>query len=1466
MAAIFISHSSRDNVVAGEIKAWLDTEGYERVFLDFDKESGLGAGKEWEQELYEKIRRCQAAILLVTPAWVASKWCFAEFAQARALGKTIFPMLVTPADANLLGPILGTVQAEQWNDDGRRHLVRRLGEVAGEIAKGYRWKSGSQPWPGIMSFEFEDRAVFFGRDPEIRLICERLEARRVHGGARLVLIVGASGSGKSSVLKAGVLPYLGRNRGFKTLPPFRPGATPVLAFAKALAEALGQASDFEALADGFRTDAGKTITRAFDALRVGPARDAVVLIAIDQFEELFMLAPPKEREALLRILTAVAARTGDRAPPVMIVGTVRSDLLGEILKGEQFSLAHEVFTLANLPHDRIRTVIEGPAEVAAVTLGEGLVDRILDDVGTSLDALPLLAFTLRKLYEHGGDDHRLTVDDYEALGDRAKGLKPLEDAVRRTVEDTLAAASPSPEELGALRVAFVGPLVRVNSEGVRVRRPAFLKDMGKARRLIDKLADARLLSTRTEGASDVVEVAHEALFKVWPDLASWLDADQNFLIGLRQIEDAKRQWSTARRPEDKDRALMEGLLLENAREWWRANPERLKDVEDFVVASIDKADREEAKKKRTRRFQIVGALAVAAVFAVVALFALTQQNLAEEATGKALEETKNAQAARDDAELQTKKAVVNETRALAALGETAIATGRPVDGLKLGLSAWPQSTLSERPQLDRTLRVISKAISDDRMPERIMRHEFAVADVILLAKDRVLTVSYTTLSIWDLRTGTKVGTPIVHKSNVRGAMPLEGGYVLSWCDDGTMHVWDTQSGKPVGEPMVHFGSRHHPVRIGKDHIISWENGELRKWAWRTGELSSLKLRHKDVDGALLLSDGNLLLSWANDGSLQLWDLAAGSAAGPIVWHGKRVDGARALPGGRFLSWSDASTLRLWDPSGTWDTIVMFHEGRVLGALPLSDTRMVSWSMDKTLRLWDMTTDRQVVPPMRHGGAVLGAIKLSDSRVLSWSSDGSLRVWDIESGIQVGEDMRHAGAVYGARPVPHGRILSWAPDNTLRVWDASTGRQAGPTMHHDSFVLGTLMTDQGLVSWSNDGTLRLWRDETLMQVGSAMRHGTGLEGAVEISNGRILSWSGDGTARVWDGESGAPGPVLTARGRVAGAVAISDDRIALWGDNLVIWDLTRLSASLSPATVNIGIRGALVVPPEVPGQPQRILSWSHDGTLRLWNALTGQPISEAIRHNEQVVHVHKLQKDRILMQWYSGMQVWNAVDGNPVGPMMPHAGVAGARELPDGRLLTWSQQTLKQWGPTGEPIPNSEKEVKETGINLNGIARALPLATGQIVLVPSQDVQMPVLKINDLARLGSGLRLGKYIRAAQSLSKGRILSWAVDGTLQIWDPETQSQIATAWHNDVWGALELSSGRVLSWSKAEGTLRLWQLNLSDSSLFDLSCTLLPDKELETVEKRYAIDLKKVQICDSPKNIPMPDWNVIERDPAR
>jgi hypothetical protein len=240
MPAIFISHSSSDVVLAGEIKDWLANLGYENIFLDFDKDTGVDIGEQWEHRLYREIERSQAVILIVTPAWLRSKWCFAEYTQARSRGKVIFPIITSPEGKLQIAPEIQAVRYEQWNEEGRRQLASRIRAITSEVARGFAWDKSRPPYPGMLAFEREDAAVFFDRDDEVREVSRELDSARVTGGERLLLILGASGSGKSSLMKAGVLPLVSRDAAsWMVLPTFRPEQSPLTALAKAFAAALG---------------------------------------------------------------------------------------------------------------------------------------------------------------------------------------------------------------------------------------------------------------------------------------------------------------------------------------------------------------------------------------------------------------------------------------------------------------------------------------------------------------------------------------------------------------------------------------------------------------------------------------------------------------------------------------------------------------------------------------------------------------------------------------------------------------------------------------------------------------------------------------------------------------------------------------------------------------------------------------------------------------------------------------------------------------------------------------------------------------------------------------------------------------------------------------------------------------------------------------------------------------------------
>lgn len=1065
MAAIFISHSSRDNLLAGEVKAWLADLGYDQVFLDFDKDTGLGVGQEWERQLYEAIGRCHAVVLIVTPAWMDSKWCFVEFTQARALGKIIFPLVVTPDDQTIIGPPLRTIQMERWDKAGQDHLARRLKGVAEEIARGHRWDPARPPWPGIMAFEREDAAVFFGRDAEIRKVSEVLEARRAQGGARLVLMVGASGSGKSSVLKAGVLPYLARDRQrFVILPPFRPGRTPLTTFAKTLAEALDRPADFAALhADLSVADPRTALARQVDALTIGPAREATVLISIDQFEELFTIARDVERDAFLRLLSVATDQS--QPLPILIVATIRSDLLSEILKAKGFAVAHDVFTLGSLPTDQLASVIEGPAQVAAIHLEDGLVERILADVGATREALPLLAFTLRELHQRFGADKKLGILEYEALGDSGQNLRPLENAVRRTAEETLAAEAPSPEESEALREAFVGHLVRVNEDGVRLRRPARLDAIpAQARRLIDRLVAVRLLAIRSEDGDNAVEVAHEALFKAWPQLAKWLDEEQNFLIGRRQIEEAERVWA-ATPPEQKQKALLSGLLLDKARDWALTHPQRLRSVHEFVSASIRKDDLDRAAARKRQLAVTWGSLAAAVIFACLGGWAWTQ-------TEEAWAQERAAQEQKQIATQQRERATQEAERALAA---------------------------------NKTIRVVQRlARHTGDTSAAPQRNLLLGVELARLRQEDSVGLSLSAVDAVRQQLRQSGGLPLTgHLKATRVAAFAPTGHRLATgSDDGMVRLWDVSKADLKSIELVSGGARITGLAFtpeGRWLFAGDGSGTIRSWkvddAGRAFATSNPGLGAINV----LAADprGRWIAFGTESGNVCIWKLGEqGFIEGPCQQYGQAVGHLKFSARGRWLaagSGGERAPVALWDLS-EGSQLESFERLLPVEVPQEPFLRAVGFSGDETrlavaygyhAEVWDLTQrspPEHVVARGSHSQWISAAALSPDGHwLVTAASEGRTKLWEVGGAKDPVLLDGHTAPVTSVAFSDDGKWLATSSqDTTARLWDLHGPRTIpgivlrGQDLPIANAIFGPAKGALTLVTVGADQHARLWK--------------------------------------------------------------------------------------------------------------------------------------------------------------------------------------------------------------------------------------------------------------------------------------------------------------------------------------------------------------------------------------------------------
>ena len=617
MPRIFISYSKADRPAALRLRNRIEALGFETPFIDIE----IKAGTQWERELYVQLERCLAVLFHITPNWRDSEFCFAEYIQARILGKPIVKVLVAGDDQPEIAWELQHVDLRTDWDGGFERLRDALERIRDASQAGFAFPPGRSPYPGG-TFEAEDAAVYFGRDEEIHRLSNALRARRSQGGSRLVVVLGASGSGKSSLLRAGVLPRLAREpEQWLVLGPIRPGPLPATQLTLAVQAALSEASggsapaDIEAFGKLLRTDAKRAVEKLGLELRWRSGRQrADVLIAIDQGEELFSQADAEERALFLGFLSALAATNAQ----VVGVMTFRSDFLGQLQSAHELTGDFLDFKLNPLPVERFPSIIRGPAAVVGLHIDEELVLRASRDAPDG-SVLPLLAFALSDLYQRHGKSGALTLADYTALGDQSAGLGSLENSVRRRAEETLAEIKPSAEQLASLRRSFIPALVRVDAEGRYARRTARWEVMPSAAQpLLERLIDSRLLNATDRDGERVVEVSHEALLRHWPMLRGWLDDERDLLVGLDQLQRDLADWQR-QAPKHRSQALLTGLKLSRARNWMARSADAFsEELRTFIETSAAAADRTERQRVALRRRILLGSLGAAAALAVAA--------------------------------------------------------------------------------------------------------------------------------------------------------------------------------------------------------------------------------------------------------------------------------------------------------------------------------------------------------------------------------------------------------------------------------------------------------------------------------------------------------------------------------------------------------------------------------------------------------------------------------------------------------------------------------------------------------------------------------------------------------------------------------------------------------------------------------------------------------------------------------
>lgn len=1153
---------------------------------------------------------------------------------------------------------------------------------------------GDPPFKGLQYFDEADSDLFYGREVLTAKLVKRLSESQF-----LSVIIGASGSGKSSVVRAGVIPALKKGASLTdgTSPPedstnwrmhiLTPTAHPLEALATELTHSSESVTATASLMDDLTQD-----PRSLGLFLARQKSQNRSLLVLDQFEELFTLCRDEfEREAFIdNLLTAI--QQNDSKLTVII--TLRADFYAHLAQYPELrdAVAHQQEYIGPMTTDELRRAIEAPAKRAHWNFEPGLVDLILRDVGDEPGALPLLSHALLETWKRRAG-HTMTLKGYADAG----GVRG---AIAHTAESVYQSLAPEEQVIARnifLRLTELGE----GTEDTR-RRVSFDELMSDAentdevRSVLNMLADARLVTLGEETA----EVAHEALIREWPTLREWLNQDREGLQLHRRLTETAREWELLERDEG---VLYRGAQLAQAREWAALHLKALNTGEQaFLDASnafekkkiaeqeeqqrreleaaqkLAETERQSATRLRLRN-RIITAVGVIAVILAVAAMSFSRQSsnnakTAEENAQSALNAQATAQANADEAQnardnaLSAQETAQSRELAIASINNLDVDPERSVllalEGLSLSNTREAEESLHQSLASLRTLKVMEH-------PDWIGSVDYSPDGKFLLtANDDGIA------RVWDVETGQEAFSLPAQPDWVNGAeFSPDGKLIATAGNDETVKIWDVQTKSEVFTLTGYSDYVLTTVFSPNGKLLATTGGNkfVKIWDVSTGE-ELQTLGYTDPVISVAFSPDGQRLAASSTSEMIIWDLITGDKLLNIK---DAVHSVAFSPDGKQLAAGNINGLiDILDAETGSQLLLLSGHSNIAMAVKFSPdgTQIASASLDGTAKIWDAETGQELITLAGHVVGVTSVDFSPDGKSVATSGgDNTARIWDITpSGSKElvtlsGRQFRNANY----SPDEKWIVTASFEDGVVQVWEVESGLEILNINAHVGRVNQAVFSPDGkqIATSGADNTVKIWDADTGQELFTITGFGDGsigngahpgvLDVAFNPDGNKLATASGDGAAKIWDSQTGVELLSLEGNGSPLSRIQFSPDGSLI----ATASEEPDLTAQLRVFDANSGseiwrqtIQQTRVWGLAFDPKGERIVTAGGQGVIKIWETSTGEELIDIPDYTASAGNaIFSPNGSRLAIVGGDGLQIWDIEAKEKVLNLQIHSG-------------------------------------------------------------------------------------------------------------------------------------------------------------------------------------------------------------------